>query len=143
MDNGRLASAWWTLKIAVGLVLCLMGIDKFLNILTNWTDISAAFGTLPVPPELLFGALGVFEVLLGIAILTRWAKLGGYAGSVWLVVIGAMSIAIGRYDVALADLALAAVAFTLARLTPARVKAERLATERAQFSEAGILKLGL
>jgi hypothetical protein len=35
------------------------------------------------------------------------------------------------------------VAFALARSTPARVKAEARVAERAQFSEAGILKLGL
>lgn len=143
MDNGRLASAWWTLKIAVGLVPCLMGIDKFLNVMTNWTEVPAVLGALPVPPELLLGAIGVFEILVGIAILTRWTKLGGYVATVWLAVAAGLLIAIGRFDVAVADLALAAVAFTLARLTPARAKAERLVAERAQFSEAGILKLGL
>ena len=142
MDNGRLASTWWTLKIALGLVPCVLGIDKFLNLLTNWTE--AVNPAVPVPPEILLPCLGVFEVLVGIAILTRWTKLGAYVASAWLAIVAVDLITAGRsLDAAFAYLALSAVAFALARSTPARAKAEAAVAERAQFSEAGILKLGL
>lgn len=142
MDNGRLASTWWTLKIALGLVPCVLGIDKFLNLLTNWTE--AVNPAVPVPPEILLPCLGVFEVLVGIAILTRWTKLGAYVASAWLAIVAVDLITAGRsFDAAFAYLALSAVAFALARSTPSRVKAEAAVAERAQFSEAGILKLGL
>src|SRR5689334_22081870 len=76
MDNGRLVSTWWTLKIAVGLVFVLEGVDKFFGFLANWTDLinPAVLGSVPVPPEQLVMAAGILEVLLGIAILTRWTK---------------------------------------------------------------------
>ena len=32
----RLTSAFWTLRIAFGLTALLAGLDKFLNLLTNW-----------------------------------------------------------------------------------------------------------
>jgi len=35
MDT-RLTSAFWTLRIAFGLMAFLAGLDKFLNLLTNW-----------------------------------------------------------------------------------------------------------
>ena len=35
MDS-RLTSAFWTLRIAFGLTAFLAGLDKFLNLLTNW-----------------------------------------------------------------------------------------------------------
>lgn len=146
MDNGRLASTWWTLKIALGLVPCVLGIDKFLNLLTNWTQAinPAVLASVPVPPEILLAGIGVFEVLIGIAILTRWTKLGSYVGSAWLAIVAVDLITTGTaFDAAFAYLALSAVAFALARSTPARVKSETRVAEQAKFSEAGILKLGL
>jgi uncharacterized membrane protein YphA (DoxX/SURF4 family) len=144
MDDRRLASTWWTLKIALGLVPCILGIDKFLNLLTNWTEVvnPAVLASVPVPPEILLAGIGVFEVLVGVAILTRWTKLGSYVASAWLAVVAVDLVTTGTsFDAAFAYLALSAVAFALARSTPARVRTER--TERAQVSEAGILKLGL
>ena len=140
MDDRRLASTWWTLKIALGLVPCVLGIDKFLNLLTNWTE--AINPAVPLPPEILLPCVGILEVILGIAILTRWTKLGSYVASAWLAILAVDLITAGRsFDAAFAYLTLSAVAFALARSTPARVRAER--AERAQVSEAGILKLGL
>src|SRR5262245_52573833 len=117
MDNGRVISTWWTLKIGLGLVLVLEGVDKFFNLLTQWTDVvnPAVLDYVPVPVEQLVMGAGILEVLLGLAILTRWTKLGAYLAVLWLSAIAVSVITAGKlYDVALRDLVFALVAFTLA-----------------------------
>ena len=147
MNNDRLASTWWTLKIALGLVPLLAGVDKFFNVLTKWSDYvnPAVFNYVPVAPEVFVQCVGVIEILVGLAILTRWTKLGGYLASLWLVAIAANLISMGKfYDVAVRDLVLAVTAFSLARLTASR-RAERAtsAASRAVVSEGGLLHLNL
>jgi uncharacterized membrane protein YphA (DoxX/SURF4 family) len=148
MNNDRLASTWWTLKIALGLVPLLAGVDKFFNVLTNWKDYinPEVFNNVPIAPEIFLQCVGVVEILVGLAILTRWTKLGGYLASLWLVAIAANLVSMGKfYDVAVRDLALAIVAFTLARLTESR-RAERATSAeaaRAVVSEGGLLHLNL
>ncbi|HVQ34865.1 MAG TPA: hypothetical protein VMT33_02555 [Candidatus Bathyarchaeia archaeon] len=136
----------WMLRIALGLVACVTGIDKFLNVLTNWTDYvhPGLLASLPVAPEVVLGAVGVVELLIGIAILTRWTKLGGYLDAVWLALVAASIVTTGRFfDVAVADLALAAAAFAMARSTPRRVASEAGDEVRGHLAPAGILRLDL
>jgi hypothetical protein len=66
-------------------------------------------------------AVGVIEMIVGLAILTRWTRLGAYVAAVWLVGIALNLITMGAFlDVAVRDLLLAVAAFTLARLTETR-----------------------
>ena len=80
MDQ-RLNSSWWALRIALGAAPFLAGLDKFFNLLTNWTMYlnPLALRVVPVGPGTFMRAVGVVEMIVGIAILTRWTRLGAYA----------------------------------------------------------------
>lgn len=122
MDR-RLLPTWWALKLALGLAPFLAGLDKFFNLLTNWTDYlnPAALQFIPVGPDELMRGVGIVEMLVGLAILTRWTKLGAYLAACWLVAIAVNLVTMQRfYDIAVRDLLLAVSAFTLARLTAVR-----------------------
>ena len=89
MDR-RFTSTWWTLKIALGLAPLLSGLDKFFNLLTNWTDYlnPRALELVPVDAEVFMRGVGVIEMIVGLALLTRWTRLGAYLAACWLVAEG-------------------------------------------------------
>lgn len=119
----RLNSSWWALRIALGAAPFLAGLDKFFNLLTNWTMYlnPLALRLVPVAPGTFMRAVGVVEMIVGIAILTRWTRLGAYIAAAWLVGIALNLITMGAFfDVAVRDLLIAVAAFSLARLTEVR-----------------------
>lgn len=121
--NEKLNSAWWALRIGLGAAPFLAGLDKFFNLLATWeTYLNPMVPRLiPVSPATFMHAVGVVEMVVGLAILTRWTRLGGYVAAAWLVAIALNLLAMGAFlDVAVRDLLLALSAFTLARLTEAR-----------------------
>ncbi len=77
LTNG-LESAWWALRIGLGLAALLAGLDKFFNILANWeaylSPVAQQF--LPVTPFVFMRAVGVIEMIVGLAILTGWTRIG-------------------------------------------------------------------
>jgi uncharacterized membrane protein YphA (DoxX/SURF4 family) len=122
MDQ-RLNSSWRALRIALGVVPFLAGLDKFFNLLTNWTTYlnPLVLRIVPIAPATFMRAVGIIEMIVGIAILTRWTRLGAYVATVWLVAIALNLITMGAFfDVAVRDLVIAVAAFSLARLTEAR-----------------------
>ena len=65
--------------------------------------------------------VGIVEMLVGLAILTRWTRIGSYIAAVWLVMIAINLVSTGMfYDLAVRDVEIAIGAFTLARLTEVR-----------------------
>ncbi|HTY42290.1 MAG TPA: hypothetical protein VMH79_10495 [Thermoanaerobaculia bacterium] len=122
MDR-RLASAWWALRVGLGAGQLVAGADKFFDLLANWEMYLSplALKVVPVSGTTFLRAVGVVEMILGLAILTRWTRLGAYAAMVWLVAIAANLATTGLfYDLALRDLEIALAAYALARLTEAR-----------------------
>ncbi|HYM78578.1 MAG TPA: DoxX family protein [Candidatus Dormibacteraeota bacterium] len=122
MDR-RLNSSWWALRIALGVAPFLAGLDKFFNLLTKWTTYlnPLVLRVVPVGPETFMHAVGVVEMLVGVAILTRWTRWGAYVAAAWLVGIALSLITMGAFfDVAVRDLLIAVAAFSLARLTEVR-----------------------
>ena len=120
-DN--LNSAWWALKIGLGVVPFLAGLDKFFNLLTNWEMYLSPQiqRLLPVSGTTFMHIVGVIEMVVGLAILTRWTRLGSYVAMLWLILIALNLISTGGFfDVAVRDLVMAIAAYTLARLTEAR-----------------------
>jgi hypothetical protein len=62
--------------------------------------------------------VGVIEIVVGLAILTKATRLGAYVASAWLVCIALELVTTGHFfDIAVRDLELAVAAFVLARLT--------------------------
>lgn len=122
MDS-RLTPAWWALRIGLGATTIATGLDKFFNVLTNWSMYLSPLAErfLPVSGDVFMRATGVVEVLVGLAILTRFTRYGAYVASVWLLCIAANLLSTGNfYDLALRDLNLAIAAFALARLAESR-----------------------
>jgi len=63
---------------------------------------------------------GAVEMVVGVAILTRWTVIGSYVAAAWLVAIAVNLVASGNFlDVAVRDLVMATAAYALARLTEA------------------------
>ena len=69
----RLDSVWWAPRIGLGLGPFLAGLDKFFNILTDWNMYLSPFTVklLPVSGPAFMRIVGVIEMMVGLAILTR------------------------------------------------------------------------
>ena len=118
----RVESVRQILKVVFGVVPFLAGLDKFFNLLADWPRYlnPAAEAMLPVTAQTFMHFAGVVEMVVGLAILTRWIVLGSYVAAAWLVAIAANLVASGTFlDVAVRDLVMATAAYTLARLTEA------------------------
>lgn len=62
--------------------------------------------------------IGPVEMLVGLAILTRWTRLGAYAAAAWLTAIAINLVITGSfYDLAIRDIEIAIAAYVLAQLT--------------------------
>ena len=65
--------------------------------------------------------VGVIEMIVGLAILTKWTRVGAYVASAWLVVIAINLVSTGMFfDIAVRDVEMALAAFVLARITEVR-----------------------
>ncbi len=121
--SSKINSPWWALRVALGLGAFLAGLDKFFNILTNWSMYLSpvAEHLLPVSGHVFMLVVGVVEMLVGLAVLTRWTRLGAYVASVWLTSIALNLVTTGMFfDLAVRDIEMAVAAYSLARLTEAR-----------------------
>jgi uncharacterized membrane protein YphA (DoxX/SURF4 family) len=137
MDS-RLNSAFWTLRIAFGLTAFLAGLDKFLNLLTDWDKYVSPFLTelLPISAGTLMQVAGVIEMIAGIAILAGVTRLGGYVVAGWLTAIALTLLPSGEYfDVAVRDLVMACGAFVLAKLSEVRQEETVPAGARVSLQE--------
>ncbi len=107
------------LKYTFGLVPIIAGLDKFTNILTNWSQyISEGFaGMLPFDAHTFMMIVGVIEIVAGILVFTK-TKIGALIVMAWLVAIALTLVLSGSYlDVAVRDLVMAVAAFSLAKLS--------------------------
>ncbi|BDU69914.1 hypothetical protein GETHOR_20150 [Geothrix oryzae] len=121
--NDKMNSSWWALRIGLGAAPFLAGLDKYFNLLAKWELYlnPLALRLIPVSPATFMHAIGLVEMAVGLAILTRWTRLGAYVAAAWLVGIALNLLAMGAFlDVAVRDLLLALAALTLAQLTEAR-----------------------
>jgi uncharacterized membrane protein YphA (DoxX/SURF4 family) len=132
MRHSQIDQTWTALRLTYGLVAFLAGLDKFFNLLTNWTVYinPAIADMLPLSRTALMHFAGVVEMAVGILIITRWTRIGAYLASVWLLLIAFNLLLSGSFfDIAVRDAALSVGAWTLARLTefrqtvPERIKA--------------------
>ncbi len=121
--NGGLNSAWWALRVGLGMGPFLAGLDKFFNILADWgmylSPLAERF--LPVSPQVFMRAVGVVEMGVGLLILAGQTRIGGYLAMGWLLAIAVNLVTTGMfYDLAVRDVEIAIAAYALARLTEAR-----------------------
>jgi hypothetical protein len=102
----------------------LFGLDKFLNLLTDWTVYLAPVVTsvVPVSGQNIMYAVGVIEILAGLLVAYR-PRIGSLVVAAWLFGIIVNLLILGSfYDVALRDFGLLAGALALNRLATAAGK---------------------
>lgn len=96
----------------------IVGIDKFLHLLTDWNGyLAPAIARLsPIRVPLLMRITGGIELLVGLLVAVR-PRIGAYVVTAWLVaIIVDLCIAGGFLDIALRDAILALAAIALGRL---------------------------
>ena len=121
--SGKLNSAFWALRIGLGLGAFLAGLDKFFGILADWTAYLSPWAerVLPVSAPVFMRLVGVIEMGVGLLVLVGFARLGGYVMMAWLLAIAANLVTTGTFfDLAVRDVEMALAAYTLARLTEVR-----------------------
>ena len=107
------------LKYTFVLVPMFTGLDKFTNILTNWSQYvsKSVAAMLPFEPSTFMMIVGVIEIIAGILVFVK-TKIGAYVVSAWLAAIALSLLFSWSYvDVAVRDLVMAISAFSLAKLS--------------------------
>lgn len=121
----RVETARTALRFGLGLAAFLAGLDKFTNLLADWPGYVAPVvaGALPISAQVLMWIVGPIEIAVGLAILTRWPREGGFVASAWLLLIAGNLVLGGFLDVAVRDVVMAIAAFALAELSSVREEA--------------------
>lgn len=117
--------AFLILRFGFTVAPIIAGLDKFLQLLTNWDKYlaPAVSNGLGIAPHTFMMGVGVVEIVAGVAVAMR-PRFGGYLVAAWLVgIMGNLLLAGGYLDVALRDLGLCLGALSLARLAEAEESA--------------------
>jgi uncharacterized membrane protein YphA (DoxX/SURF4 family) len=111
--------AFLVLRTVFTVAPILFGLDKFANLLTDWPLYLAPWidGIVPGSAQQAMYAVGVIEVVAGIAVALA-PRFGAWVVAAWLVgiIVNLLTIP-GFYDVALRDFGLLVAAVALARLS--------------------------
>lgn len=138
MHEKNVVSSYWALRIMLGVVPIVAGLDKFTNLLTNWEDYISplALAVLPVSGATFMHVVGIIEIVVGAGIVLGYARIFGWVAMAWLLAIAVNLVSSGRFlDVAARDVVMAAGAFALARLA-GMVETSRVTSAEPQRSTA-------
>jgi uncharacterized membrane protein YphA (DoxX/SURF4 family) len=117
---GRERQAFLLLRTVFTVAPILFGLDKFSNLLTDWTMYLAPVATsvIPVPAQTFMYVVGVVEIIAGLAVAFR-PRFGSLLVAAWLLGIIVNLLVLGSFfDVALRDFGLLVGALALNRLSP-------------------------
>jgi uncharacterized membrane protein YphA (DoxX/SURF4 family) len=117
-DPGR--QAFLLLRTVFTVAPIVFGLDKFTNLLADWTVYLAPVATavVPLPAQTIMYIVGVVEIVAGIAVAVR-PRFGSLLVAVWLLGIIMNLILLGSFfDIALRDFGLLIGALALNRLSP-------------------------
>ncbi len=118
-QGGAIQQAYTLLHLAFVVAPIVAGLDKFTNLLVDWSDYLAPFvlNMLPVSGDVFMYIVGVIEIVAGVIVLAR-PRYGGYLVAVWLwgIILNLLMVP-GFFDVALRDFGLSLGALALARLS--------------------------
>jgi len=122
ITTDRLSSVYYPLRLTYGLVPVVAGADKFFHLLADWDRYLPAFAAdlLPISTSHFMLIVGLIEIIAGLAVLTRFTRLGAYVVAVWLVLIAVNLVLAGYFDVAVRDLVMAVGAYTLGQIAALR-----------------------
>ena len=110
--------AFWLLRIAFTAAPILFGLDKFFNVLVDWTTYLASWinDIVPGSASTAMHLVGIVEIAAGIGVALK-PRIFAYVVAAWLagIILNLLTLS-GYYDVALRDFGLMLGALTLARL---------------------------
>ena len=115
------------LKYTFGLVPIIAGLDKFTNILSDWSQyISSGFSDmLPFEAGTFMIIVGIIEIVAGVLVFLK-PKIGALVVMTWLIAIALTLVFSGHFiDVAVRDLVMAVGAFSLAKLSDDKIENSR------------------
>lgn len=136
--NNQTHTAYWALRLTYGLVPIVAGLDKFTNLLTDWTQYLSPMmkDFLPFSAGTFMMIVGVIEIAAGALVLSKLTRIGAYVVAAWLVAIALNLLTTGHYDVAVRDVVMAIGAFSLAKLEEARASMRARASANATLVTA-------
>lgn len=104
---------YWTF----GLLPIITGVDKYLNLLTDWEKYLKSFeGIIPFSLQTFMMIAGVIEIIAGIIVFVI-PRVGAFIVAIWLAcIVIVLVIGMNYYDVAARDLVMAISAFCLGEL---------------------------
>lgn len=111
--------AFQILHIGFTIAPLLAGLDKFTNLLVDWSEYLAPLWTtlFPLSPDAFMYLIGGVEIVAALVVFFR-PKFGGYLVTAWLWgIIANLLLIPGHYDIALRDFGLSLGALALARLS--------------------------
>ena len=111
--------AFLLLRIVFTVAPVIFGLDKFTNVLTDWSMYLAPVVTdvVPLPAQTIMYVVGVVEIAAGLAVALK-PRFGSLLVAVWLLGIIVNLVILGSfYDVALRDFGLLVGALALNRLS--------------------------
>ena len=120
LEADRHRQAFLLLRTVFTVAPVLFGLDKFTNVLTDWTMYLAPAVTsvVPLPAQTVMYIVGGVEILAGVMVALR-PRFGSALVAAWLLGIIINLIVLGNfYDVALRDFGLLVAALALNRLSP-------------------------
>jgi uncharacterized membrane protein YphA (DoxX/SURF4 family) len=113
--------AFTLLRIAFTVAPILFGLDKFANVMVDWSTYLAPWinDIIPGSADQFMYAVGVIEIVAGLVVALR-PRYGAYLVAAWLggIIFNLLTYS-GFYDIALRDFGLMLGALTLARLASA------------------------
>jgi hypothetical protein len=109
-------TAFRILRLGFTVAPILFGLDKFFNIMTDWTEFLPDFVTDVVSGSVVMGIVGVIEIAAGIGVWLR-PKIFAFVVAAWLgLIIVTLIIAGDFWDIALRDFGLLLGALALGQL---------------------------
>jgi uncharacterized membrane protein len=116
--------AYQLLHIAFTIAPIIAGLDKFTNLLVDWSQYLTPLvpTLLPVSADTFMLVVGVIEIVAGLVVFFK-PRFGGYLVAAWLwgIILNLLLVP-GFYDVALRDFGLSLGALALARLATGLAK---------------------
>ncbi|UFK98805.1 hypothetical protein [Kaistella faecalis] len=117
-QDSSIHSVYNTLKGVFVIVPIVAGLDKFTNILTDWSQYlnSTLLHMLPFSAGTFMMIVGVIEITAGVLVFLK-PRIGGMVVAAWLTLIAVTLLIDWKFaDVAVRDLVMAISAFSMAKL---------------------------
>lgn len=115
--NNPTYQAYQILHLGFTAAPILFGLDKFLNLMVDWSIYLAPFVDNIIPANIFMPIVGVVEIIAGLLVFFK-PRIGAYVVAAWLLgIIINLLLVPGFFDVALRDFGLFLGALALARLS--------------------------